>query len=135
MTRQELKKNWAVILFFGSLFLIFSYLIYFLTTGTYDQSARRWVSRTEVRDLIPQGDGNFILKNDVPVITGNLKITYHGMRAGALLIDLVLLELDPVYAYRYRIPVARARKEFSLSNSRFRASLVTPDKIRLERRP
>ena len=135
MTRQELKRKWIVILFFSSLFLIFSYLLYYLTTGTYDPSARRWVSRTEARDLIPQGAGNFVLKKKQHTVTGNLKITYLGMAAGAILIDLVILDLDPVYAYRYRIPVAKAKKEFLLSNSRFRASSVTPDNIRLERRP
>lgn len=135
MTRQELKKKWLVITFFLSVSLIFIYFIHFLATGSYDPTQMRWVTKTEAGNALHQGEGNFLLQKNQEFATGRMKITYLGIDAQALVIDLVLMDLDPYYAYRHRIPTDAARQGFYLSEVHFRASSLTPTAVRLERRP
>ena len=58
---------------------------------------------------------------DQEKVLGKSKIIYRGLHDNSsLLIDVVILELDPHAYYRYRIPVGEARKGFRLAGHTFR---------------
>jgi hypothetical protein len=115
---------------------LFGYFIYFLVTEGTDPTYQRLYTRSVTNTAKPinsPDDTNFLLPKDRTQTIGNLKITYRGTRDQMIILDFVLLDLDPQYAYRRRIPQDEARRGFYLSAHHFVVDSVNQHSLRLIR--
>lgn len=124
-------QKWLLILFFSAIGLLF---IYFFSTIVLDKTDRTYTKRLERARQGPgsyrQGEKINLIK-DRPATVGKIRMTYRGLASGALLMDLVLLELDPDYSYSRRIPLKEGRRGFLLSNHLFSVTSINSRRLRL----
>lgn len=74
-----------------------------------------------------------ILPLNQPVAVAGLQITYRGINdAGRILLDTVILELDPDYAYPRVLGLSEARKGFTLFDQHFELKNAGPYVLRLQ---
>ena len=65
---------------------------------------------------------------------GKSKIFYRGIDENSkFIMDVVVLELDPNAFYRYRIPIADAKKGFRLAGQNFRLISARKSAVHLRR--
>ena len=134
MTEQTRSRKLVVFLFFSFIVAVFGFFTYAFVTNKY--SDPRWSRLREVptqKPVTPPKNGPYPLYIDKTQAVGNLKITYRGIDAKAILLDLVILELDKDYAYHRRIPVNEAKNGFRLSDQAFYTQYIGPTKIDLAR--
>ena len=69
---------------------------------------------------------------DQTATVGRLQMTYRGTASGHLLLDVVLLDLDPEYVYSRKILKRTAKEGFAVSGVRFKATSINSKRVRLE---
>ena len=132
------------ILFFSMVIALFGYFIYFLVMGNTDP-AYYWQqsARSEPTPLQPDAPSSksigdafnnrlILLRNEAQTID-KLRITYLGIVDKHLLFDVNLLDLDPNFAYRYKVPLIQAKKRFHIAENYFQVLSTSKNKIRLVR--
>jgi hypothetical protein len=119
MTERTQNRKLAVFLFFGLVCAMFAYFVYFFVTEQFDPIWTRGWSRPAVNTSVTQRNGQYILFIDEEKTIGNLKITYRGQAAKAVLLDVVITDLDPDYAYLRQIPIEAARQQFMVGDQAF----------------
>lgn len=125
------RQKWLLILFFSAIGLLF---IYFISSIVLDRTDKTYSARLERARVGPgsyrQGEKINLIK-DQPATVGKIRMTYRGRASGTLLMDLVLLELDPNYIYSRRIPLKEGRRGFLLSNRLFSVTSINSRRLRL----
>ena len=97
------------------------------TDKTYDN--RLEIARTGPGSYRQDARVNLVLGQ--PVTVGKLEMTYLGVSAGQLNLDIILLDLDPEYVYSRSIPAQKAKQGFTVSDYRFRAISMNKKRLRL----
>ncbi len=140
MTERTQREKWIILLFFSAVILLFSYLVYVLVMNKTDPAFDRWMQRWRPEGAAadapaPPPEDPFLFVRRRPKIADGLKITFRGARNGVVAFDLIILDLDPAYAYRRRIPLKEARRGFQLGDRRFRIERMEGGAVRLEPDP
>ena len=121
MNQRTKSRKWAVILFFSALGLVLGYFVTILISVSSKPTPPQWYVRPQPVVTTPDSHSDqFILVTHRQQVIGNIKITYRGVIDDEIVFDIVVMDLDPQYAYIRRIPVARAKNGFQLSSERFR---------------
>jgi hypothetical protein len=135
MNEQTRGQKWLLFGFFAAIGLFFMYFILFVASG---KKVDPRYSRTLPADRFSSNksvfEGKFVLEKDRPFKLGNLQMTYRGLETGEVVLDVVVIALDPNYAYRHYItkenigvpvPIRIAGEQFSVrSASQNRLSLI-----------
>lgn len=126
------NQKWLMISFFTSVSLLFIYFIFGLVMGTTDTTYNKRLEKAR------SGPGSYHLDTRVNLIrgqavtVGKLQLTYHGVASGHILLDVVLLDLDPEYVYGRKIATSKAKSGFTISEYRFKATSVNQKRLRLD---
>lgn len=118
---SERRNDWLglMALALGGIF-IFTILYY----------ASLWASRPETYSKDP-GKEKIILARDEGRKIGSEKIIYKGLAPdGMFTMAVVLLKMDPEYAYLHKIPLGKAKNGFSLVGHRFELISASRSRIR-----
>ena len=126
------SQKWLILSFFTSVSLLFVYFIFSLATGTTDKKYQRRLESARTGPGSYYQDVRVNLFREEPVTVNRLKLTYRGLSSGSLLLDVILLDLDPEYVYSRTIPVSDAKKGFRISDHRFKATSVSGKRLRLD---
>ena len=125
------SQRWLIISFFTAISFLFIYFIFSLAMGTTDTTYNRRLETAR------NGPGSYHQETRVnllqgePVTINRLEMTFRGLSSGKLNLDIVILDLDPEYVYSRVIPVDSAKKGFSISDYRFKATSVSRKRLRL----
>ena len=137
MSENVRRQKWLAISFFLVCVLIFAALIYTIIFGSTDRAYSNWMASARSK---PEGstnekgiwqDGLLVMLKDQQVDLENVQLTYRGLSSGDVLLDLVLLDLDPQYVYHRQIPVEAARQGFQVSNRRFKVISANRQRLKL----
>ncbi len=120
MAERIKSEKWLVILFFSTVSLFLGYMIYYLIS--YNLTVGEWAAAFMARQAALEADGENIvlLSIDKEITIGRVKMTYRGIETKMIIIDYVILDLDPNYSYHRRISIDEAKRGFYLSNNVFR---------------
>jgi hypothetical protein len=131
MVENKKKTKTATGLFLLAIGLLFSYLFYLISSS--ERTLESWRASYFARRAAEEKkrSENILRKNQTRIF-GELKIKYCGIEKDLILFDVFILELDPIYPYRYKIPKKMTKKGFFLSGRPFRITYFDPEKIRLE---
>lgn len=125
------SQKWLIVSFFSAISLLF---VYFIVSIVFDRTDKTYTARYE---RAREGPGSYHqgarinLIKDQPATVGKIRMTYRGRASGTLLMDLVLLELDPNYSYLRRIPLKDGRRGFIVSNRQFSVTSVSNRRLKL----
>jgi hypothetical protein len=125
---DTLNRKWfvAFLLFFFGI-VVFTFF-YFLATRLFDPTPyiKRFSNKSSTAVKAPDAApktiservvnaGTFTLKRDQAARIGNAKVIYRGIEAGSKFrMDVIVLDLDPDYAYPYYFGIASAKNGFGL---------------------
>ena len=128
-------QRWLVIGFFLLVGALFVWFAIFLAMDWTDPFYNRWLGNHHIQSYEdrPHELGEIVLLKNQQQIAGTLKLTYRGKAAGAILLDVVLLQLDPTYTYHRQIRITEAREGFWLSGSWFRVVSAGNDRLRIQK--
>lgn len=124
-------QKWLIGSFFSAIGLLF---LYFIVSIVLDRTDKTYTARLEHAREGPgsyQQGAKINLIKDQPATVGKIQMTYRGRDSGALLMDLVLLELDPNYIYSRRIPFKKGRHGFLVSNRQFSVISINDRRLKL----
>jgi hypothetical protein len=110
------RGKWLAVSFFLPVSLAFIGLVYYLVTFARHPADRSLQATAEKTAVQPLFGRNIILPQGRPQTIGRLQLTYRGMQADHVLIDVTLLDMDPNYTYRHRIPRPEAASGFRLAH-------------------
>lgn len=113
---DERKPKWLPILFFSITGIVFSLSIYLITVSASAPLATP-AAVASAANAPPYPDDpqvKVVLQRDIPTRLGKLDIIYRGVQDRKLRLDVIVLELDPDYAYRHAIALDRASQGFRL---------------------
>jgi len=125
-------QKWLMISFFTSVSLFFAYFIFALATGTTDDTYQKRLTGARTGPGSYHADTRVSLMRDQPATVGRLQLTYRGIASGHLLLDVVLLDLDPEYVYSRRILKRVAKDGFAVSEMHFKATSINSKRLRLD---
>ena len=131
------KRRWLIILFFTVLTVLFSSFIYFGYKGPIDPRYRRRLEET-VQQYRKEASAkkdtiNVVLSKGQKRQIGNIILGYRGIEKDALLIDVVILELDPQTTYPHKIPTSKKKQEVRLGGQPFKIVSAGKSTIQLRR--
>ena len=117
------KRRWQTILFFSVLAILFIAIFYGAFHGPWDPRFRRRMEETarQYKKAPPppiQKDKITLTRNE-PLTVGKNRFLFYGIEENQVHIAVYLLELDPEFAYHYRIPIKEARKGFRMGGQYF----------------
>ena len=130
------KRRLLIISFFTALTVLFTAFIYLGYKGPIDPRYRRRLEETvkQYRKEKAKPDTvNVILSHGQKKRIGNIILSYRGIEKDALLIDFVILELDPVLTYPHRVSKAGAIQEIRLGGQPFKIISAGKTKIHLRK--
>ena len=125
------------VLFFTLVIALFAYFIYFLAVGNTDpayywqQNANRKPAASTAKAVTGTPSQRLLLMRNKPQTIGKLRLTYLGIADKHLIFDVNIMDLDPNFAYRYTIPLARSKKRFRIAETYFQAQATSRSKVRL----
>jgi hypothetical protein len=126
MAENVRYQRWLAISFFLVCSLVLAYFVYLILSGPTDYIHSNWLAgprpalQNHAQESHVLGKGGMVLVKDRPIRLGEVQLTYRGVRAGLLAIDIVMLDLDPQYVYHRRIALAEARQGLQVAYQRFR---------------
>ena len=137
MSENVRSQKWLAISFFVVCNLIFFGLIYAIITRSADLTYSNWMgnfraspeARSEVAEI--SKDNPIVLVKGQQIRVGRIELIYRGLSSGELRLDIVLLDLDPQYAYHREIPIAEAKKGIQVSDRRFKVLSVNRLNLKL----
>jgi len=138
MSENVRRQKWLAISFFLVCVLTFAALSYTIISGSTDRAYSNWMASARSKPEgstndkgIWQEDGLLVMLKDEQVDLENVQLTYRGLSSGDVLLDLVLLDLDPQYVYHRQIPVEAARQGIQVSNWRFKVISANRQRLQL----
>ena len=112
------KRRWQTILFFSALAILFIGIFYGAYHGPWDPRFRRRMEQTthlhKKAPPSPIQKDKITLTCNEPLTVGKNRFVFHGIEKNQVHISVYLLELDPEFAYHYRIPIKEAVRGFRL---------------------
>lgn len=119
------RHKWLPIFFFSLSGLIFGTALYLITAGAVAPPDPATSIAAAAAAGVPYTEAaaprvKISLKRDARVRLDNLDITYRGLEGGKLRIEVVVLDLDPQYAYQHAIDLAQASRGFQLAGLRLK---------------
>ena len=137
MSEDVRRQKWLAISFFLVCNLIFFALIYAIVFKPTDSAYSNWMGTAPANPWVDSrntgisNEISMVLPKGQQVELENLKMTYRGLASGQLLLDLVLLDLDPQYVYHRKIPVEIAGQGFQVSDRRFKVISINRQRLKL----
>ena len=150
------SHNWISILTYTMISIVSLGVIYVIAETYFPKTSSELIPRIDSLSArfmsIPRWDGNdrdaekkalsgplkekILIMLDRDANIGKSKIFYRGLDGNSKFeMDVVVLELDPNALYRYRIPIATAKKGFRLAGHNFRLISARKSAIQLWRLP
>ena len=131
------KRRWLIILFFTVLTVLFVSFIYFGFKGPIDPRYRRRLEEA-VQQYRKQADAkkdtiNVVLSKGKTRQIGNIVLGYRGIENDTLLIDVIILELDPEMTYPHKIPSSKKKQEIRLGGQPFKIISAGKSSVHLRR--
>ena len=114
----EHKHKWLTILFFSVSGVVFGASLYLITVSAapVDRPASAAAAPRVQTVVDPDASRvNVVLQRDAPLRLDQVDIIYRGVENRKLRLDVIVLELDPQYAYRHAIDLDEARRGFRLA--------------------
>ena len=112
------KQKWLPILFFSVSGLIFGFSLYLITAGAVASPEPTPSTVASAANALPYSNEpqvKIVLKRDIRMRLGDLDITYRGVEDHKLRLEVVVLDLDPQYAYQHAIALEKANSGFRLA--------------------
>jgi len=111
-------KKWLPILFFTVSGLVFGISFYLIVAGAAASPEPTSPAVASAVNALPYTEEpliKIVLKRDIRMRLGDLDITYRGVEDHKLRLDVVVLDLDPQYAYQHAITLEKANSGFRLA--------------------
>lgn len=127
------KRYLTTFCFFFPSSLVLAYFVFYLATFTPANLNIGPAYGSASAHIVPSSPNKVVLVKGRSQTIGKIEMTYRGLDAGAVLIDITLLELDPQYAYHRKIPRDSARQGFWLAQKHYRMLSAGRSRLRLMR--
>jgi hypothetical protein len=127
---QARMNKWSAFCFFLPSSLALAYFVFYLATFSPAPVGRQPLARNAPSPVAPASPERVILSRGTPQTVGKVRLTYEGMKADALVIDVTIPDLDPEYAYHLNIPTETARQGFRIAEHHYR--LISAGRSRLK---
>ena len=117
------RQKWLSILFFTVSGLVFGISFYLITAGAVASPEPTPATVASAINVLPYADEpqvKIVLQRDIRMRLGDLDITYRGVEDQKLRLEVVVLDLDPQYAYQHAIALDRAGDGFRLAGIRLK---------------
>jgi len=117
------RQKWIAILFFSVSGLVFGSSLYLIAAGALASPEPTSTAVAAAPHGLPYTDApqvKIVLQRDAQLRLGNLEITYRGVKDHNLHLEVVVLDLDPQYAYRHAIALDQASHGFQLAGVRLK---------------
>jgi hypothetical protein len=131
MFAQSRGRKMLLIGFFSAISLFFAYFIVLIAMGKVDQRYSRKLPAIKKPAIESRLPGKLVLEKDQQRTFGKLKLTYRGLNSGSIILDVVLVELDPEYAYRHCIPQDTAAQGIRFAGAKFNVLSAGRNKLYL----
>jgi hypothetical protein len=114
---NEHKHKWLTILFFSISGLVFGASLYLITVSAIpvDRSLEGASHQVHTAADPDAPRVKVVLQRDAPLRLDQVDIIYRGIENRKLRLDVIVLELDPQYAYRHAIALDEASRGFRLA--------------------
>jgi len=117
------RQKWLTTLFFSISGLVFGLSLYLVAAGAVaspETASTAVAAATHVQPYTDAPQVKIVLHRDAQLRLGNLEVTYRGVKDRKLRLEVVVLDLDPQYAYRHAIALDRASHGFQLAGIRLK---------------
>lgn len=129
MRNLKLHRYLTVVFFLGC-GLFVTYCVYYLVNPpSSPHSAPAITASAKVQKAKTSADCVFVRGQANAV--DNLELRYVGLEKDIILIDVTIVDLDPEYAYRHRIPKKSARNGFQVAGKSFKLLSVNDSVLKL----
>ena len=128
------RQKWLSILFFSVSGLVFGISFYLITTGATASPEPTPTTVASAANALPYLDEpqvKIVLQRNVQMRLGGLDITYRGVEDHKLRLEVVVLDLDPQYAYQHAIDLEKANSGFRLAGIRLKLLSARDSRARL----
>ena len=132
MDRKK-KRYLTTFFFFFPSSLVLAYFVFYLAAFTPANSNIGPAYGFTPARIVPSSPDKVVLVKGQSQTIGKIEMTYRGLDAGSVLIDITLLELDPQYPYHRKIPRAVARQGFWLAQQHYRVVSAGRSRLKLMR--
>ena len=140
MSMQETsKRRWTTIIFFSVLSILFCGFIYFLVFMPKDmryrgiQSQQHTGPGSATESRVAMDPERIVLPREQRIVFENLILIYKGIQDRSIYLDVIVTDLDPLFAYHHSIPISEAKNEFFLASQRFKLISSSQSLIRIRR--
>ena len=130
MDRSNTHK-WVTFCFLLPSSLALACFVFYLTTFT--PTAAVGLPATSLTASEASSPSKLFLSKDQVTTMGKIQLTYRGLNAESVVIDITLLDLDPEYAYRRAIPAKAAKIGFWLGQKKFQLLSASPSRLKIIR--
>ena len=120
---NDRKQKWLPILFFSVSGLVFGISFYLITAGAVASPEPTPATVASAANALPYTDEpqvKIVLQRGIRTRLGDLDITYRGVEDHKLRLEVVVLDLDPQYAYQHAIALDKADRGFRLAGIRLK---------------
>ena len=122
------------ILFFSVSGLVFGISFYLITTGATASPEPTPATVASAANALPYPDEpqvKIVLQRDIRMRLDGLDVTYRGVEDHKLRLEVVVLDLDPQYAYQHAIDLEKANSGFRLAGIRLKLLSARDSRARL----
>ena len=132
MDRSRMNK-WTAFWFFLPSSIAMAYFLFNLAMLSPDQIEAEPKADYAPYQIAPASPNRVILTKGIPRTIDKVKLTYMGMDADAVVIDVTILDLDPHYAYRHTIPRHIAAQGFKMAQQQYRLISAGSSRLKITR--
>lgn len=132
MDRSRMNK-WTAFWFFLPSSIAMAYFLFNLAMLSPDQIEAEPKADYASYQIAPASPNRVILTKGIPRTIDKVKLTYMGMDADAVVIDVTILDLDPHYAYRHTIPRHIAAQGFKMAQQQYRLISAGSSRLKITR--
>jgi hypothetical protein len=129
-----------LIVFFGTIGLLFSGFVYYLLVGKADPAYTRRrppeaaSARAAPASLSAEAT-SLTLMLDQTLRVGSILLVYRGTDDGRIRLGVIVPALDPEYTYLHNLSISEAKQGFQVAEQQFELLAVSAATLRLKRRP
>lgn len=121
MSERTRTQKYLIALFWGGVCAVFVYFIYTLVAEV-NKSEFGHAAPTAPRlsmDNTEEPPAEIVLVRDADMAVGGLTLRYRGMEGDSIVLEYIVMDLDPDYAYRRHIDIEAARQGFRIAGKTF----------------
>lgn len=135
MDRPRMNKmnKWIAFWFFLASGIAMAYFLFNLAMLSPRQIKTEHKTDYACYQIAPASPNRVILTKGIPRTIDKVRLTYLGMDADAVVIDVTILDLDPHYAYRRTIPKHIAAQGFKMAQQRYRLISAGSSRLKIAR--